>query len=166
VFEWNVHRFLMHRPLQPRILYVNHAIHHHRAFDGGAQEIRTLRDLSVVMMPWYTLVFVFVIASPIAFAAALVGGTPLAGVFLVAAVSYFLLYEVIHTLHHLSPVQLANVPFGTSRAIAALRGQHHAHHQLKRMTEINFNVTFPLADALFGTYERAGTRSGQPQTDT
>lgn len=154
-FEWMVHRFLMHRPLQPRILYVNHAIHHHRAFDGAAQEIRTLRDLSVVMMPWYTLVFVFAIASPIAFAAALLGGTPLAGVFLVSAVLYFLLYEVIHTLHHLSPVQLAKVPFGRSRAVAALRRQHHAHHQLQRMTEINFNVTFPLADALFGTYERA-----------
>jgi len=162
VFEWIMHRFPMHRPLQPRILYVNHAIHHHRAFDGDAQEIRTLRDLSVVMMPWYTLVFVFAMASPIAFVAALVGGPALAGVFLVSAVLYFLLYEVIHTLHHLSPVQLAKVPLGTSAAIAALRRQHHAHHQLRRMTEINFNVTFPLADLLFGTYER----SRQPHTDT
>jgi sterol desaturase/sphingolipid hydroxylase (fatty acid hydroxylase superfamily) len=154
VFEWTMHRFPMHRPLQPRILYTNHAIHHHRAFDGAAQEIRTIRDLSVVMMPWYTLVFVFLMASPIAFAAALLGGTPLAGVFLVAAVLYFLLYELIHTLHHLSPAQLSVLPLGKSRAVAALRRQHHAHHQLGRMTEINFNVTFPLADLLFGTLER------------
>jgi sterol desaturase/sphingolipid hydroxylase (fatty acid hydroxylase superfamily) len=158
VFEWFVHRFPMHRPLQPRILYLNHAIHHHRAFDGAAQEIRTLRDLSVVMMPWYTLVFVFGLASPIAIVAALVGGPALAGVFLVAAVLYFLLYEVIHTLHHLSPAQLAKIPFGRSGPVAALRSQHHAHHQIRRMTEINFNVTFPLADKLFGTYERAGTK--------
>jgi len=158
VFEWTMHRFPMHRPLQPRILYTNHAIHHHRAFDGPAQEIRTLRDLSVVMMPWYTLVFVFVMASPIAVVAALLGGTPLAGVFLVSAVLYFLMYEVIHTLHHLSAVQLQRIPFGTSRAVAALRAQHHAHHQLRRMTEINFNVTFPFADWLLGTFER-----GQPK---
>lgn len=154
VFEWTMHRFPMHRPLQPRILYVNHAIHHHRAFDGDAQEIRTPLDLSLVMMPWYTLVVLFVIASPIAFAASLVGGWTLAGVFLVAAVLYFLLYELIHTLHHLSAPMLARIPFGRSAAIARLRGQHHAHHQLQRMTEINFNVTFPLADKLFGTFER------------
>jgi sterol desaturase/sphingolipid hydroxylase (fatty acid hydroxylase superfamily) len=154
VFEWTMHRFPMHRPLQPRILYVNHAIHHHRAFDGDAQEIRTLRDLSVVMMPWYTLVVLFVMASPIAVVAGLVGGTPLAGVFLVSAVLYFLLYELVHTLHHLSAPVLAVIPFGRSAVIARLRAQHHAHHQLQRMTEINFNVTFPLADLLFGTFER------------
>ncbi len=156
VFEWTMHRFPMHRPLQPRILYVNHAIHHHRAFDRDAQEIRTPLDLSVVMMPWYTLVVVFAMASPIAFAASLVGGATLAGVFLVAAVLYFLLYELIHTLHHLSPPMLAKVPFGRSAAIAWLRARHHAHHQLQRMTEINFNVTFPLADLLFGTLDRRG----------
>lgn len=154
VFEWFMHRVLMHEPLQPRILYVNHAIHHHRAFDGEAQEIRTLVDLSVVMMPWYTLVFVFAMASPIAFVAALLGGRPLAGVFLVGAVLYFLLYESIHTLHHLSPRLLAKIPFGTSGVVAALRRQHHAHHHIRRMKEINFNVTFPLGDLLFRTFER------------
>lgn len=154
VFEWIMHRVLMHTPLRPRILYINHAIHHHRAFDGAAQEIRSLVDLSVVMMPWYTLVFVFLMASPIAILAALLGGTGLAGIFLVGAVLYFLLYETIHTLHHLAPVQLAKIPFGTSAAIAALRRQHHAHHHMQRMTEINFNVTFPLADLLFGTFAR------------
>lgn len=154
VFEWLMHRFLMHMPLRPRILYTNHAVHHHRAYDGDAQEIRTLRDLSVVMMPWYTLVFLFLMASPIAAVAALLGGRPLAGVFLVSAVLYFLLYEVIHTLHHLSPHQLRMIPLGKSRPVANLRAQHHAHHQMQRMTEINFNVTFPLADILFGTHER------------
>src|SRR5262249_9946378 len=135
-------------------MYINHAIHHHRAFDGDAQEIRTVRDLSVVMMPWYTLVIVFAMASPIAIIAGVLGGRGLAGVFLVSAVRYFLLYAAIHTLHHLSRATLQRVPFGRSAAIARLRAHHHHHHHLARMAETNFNVTFPIADALFGTYER------------
>jgi sterol desaturase/sphingolipid hydroxylase (fatty acid hydroxylase superfamily) len=155
VFEWGIHRFLMHRPLQPRILYTNHALVHHNAFVGDAQEIREVRELSLVMMPWYTLIFVFVLASPVAIVAALVAGPAMAGIFLVAAVSYFLLYEIIHTLHHLGPARLAKIPFGRSGVVAALRRHHHHHHHMDRMAKVNFNVTFPLADAVLGTYERA-----------
>lgn len=156
VFEWAIHRFPMHHPLQPRSLYLNHALVHHRSFVGDAQQIRALTELSLVMMPWYTLVLVFVMASPIAAAAAWIGGLALAGVFLVAAVSYFLLYEAIHTLHHLTPAQLAKIPFGRSRIVAALRGHHLHHHERENMTRVNFNVTFPFADRLLGTYARPG----------
>lgn len=154
LFEWAIHRYPMHRPLQPRVLYRSHALIHHRAFAGEHQQIRDPVELSLVMMPWYTLVLVFVMASPIATAAAWLGGTALAGVFLVAAVSYFLLYEAIHTLHHLTPAQLALVPGGRSRVVAALRAHHLWHHQRENMTRLNFNVTFPLADRLMGTYSR------------
>ena len=54
-FEWAMHRFPMHHPLQPRILYTNHALVHHYGFQGADQEIRGTVELSVVMMPWYTL---------------------------------------------------------------------------------------------------------------
>jgi Fatty acid hydroxylase superfamily len=154
LFEWGIHRFSMHRPLQPRILYTTHALIHHRAFSGSAQEIRGVRDLSLVMMPWYTLIFVFVIASPVAIVAALLAGWALAGVFLVASVSYFLIYETIHTLHHLRPATLARIPAGSSRTVAALRRHHHHHHQVEHMAHVNFNVTFPLADLVCGTYQR------------
>ncbi|HWB74095.1 MAG TPA: sterol desaturase family protein [Nannocystaceae bacterium] len=153
VFEWGIHRFLMHRPLQPRILYTNHALVHHRAFEGALMEIREVRELSLVMMPWYTLIFVFVLASPVAITAAIIAGPAMAGVFLVAAVTYFLLYEIIHTLHHLTPATLARIPLGSSGMVAALRRHHHHHHQHEHMAKVNFNVTFPLADAVLGTYE-------------
>jgi hypothetical protein len=147
-FEWGIHRFPMHRPLRPRILYRNHALIHHNAFAGTDQEIRATGELSLVMMPWYTLVMVFLMASPVAVVAALVGGRALAGVFLIGAVSYFLLYEVIHTLHHL-PGHLVG-----DGLLARLRAHHHHHHQLERMAHVNFNVTFPLADRVLGTCER------------
>ncbi len=153
VFEWGIHRFLMHRPLQPRILYTNHALVHHSAFVGTVQEIRHVRDLSLVMMPWYTLIFVFVLASPVAIVAAALAGPAMAGVFLVAAVTYFLLYELIHTLHHLTPAALAKIPLGTSGAVAALRRHHHHHHHVEHMAKVNFNVTFPLADFVLRTYQ-------------
>jgi hypothetical protein len=151
-FEWGIHRFPMHRPLQPRILYTNHAIVHHRSFAGAAQEIRDRRDLSLVMMPWYTLVFVFVMASPVALVAWLLGGPGLAGVFLVGSVTYFLFYELIHTLHHLPRARIERLPLAS--ALVFLRAHHHHHHQLQHMARCNFNVTVPLADWVLRTSER------------
>lgn len=154
VFEWAMHRFLMHRPLRPRMLYQSHALVHHNAFDGDDQEIRDVTELSVVMMPWYTLILVFVMASPITLAIGLMGGWSLAGMFLVAAVVYFLVYETIHTLHHLPATTLARSRLGRSRVLTRLRAHHHHHHHMRNMARVNFNVTFPLADRLLGTYER------------
>jgi sterol desaturase/sphingolipid hydroxylase (fatty acid hydroxylase superfamily) len=153
-FEWAIHRYPMHRPLVPRVLYDNHALLHHRAFSGADQEIRHVRELSLVMMPWYTLLFVFASASPVALAAALVGGPALAGVFLLSAVSYFAFYELVHTLHHLPAATLQRSWWGRRRLLAAMRRHHHHHHQLERMNEVNFNVTFAIADRLLGTYQK------------
>jgi len=153
LFEWAIHRYPMHRPLVPRVLYTNHARVHHRAFDGSAQEIETTHELSLVMMPWYTLLFVFASASPVVLLAVLVGGLPLAGVFLLSSVAYFLFYELVHTLHHLPMTTLRRSWWGRRPLLAAMRRHHHSHHQLDRMTEVNFNVTFAFADRLLGTYE-------------
>jgi hypothetical protein len=153
VFEWAMHRFPMHRPMVPRLLYTNHALVHHRAFEGADLEIRSTHELSLVMMPWYTLLFVFAMAAPIAIAAGLVGGTPLAGVFVLSAVSYFLIYELVHTLHHLRQTTLQRSWWGRRRFIARARRHHHHHHRLDRMAAVNFNVTVPFADRLLGTYE-------------
>lgn len=154
LFEWGIHRYPMHRPMVPRVLYDNHALMHHRAFDGADQEIRSTHELSLVMMPWYTLLFVFASASPVVLVAWLVGGPALAGVFLLSAVSYFLFYELVHTLHHLPAATLRRSWWGRRRLLAAMRRRHHHHHQLERMTEVNFNVTFAVADRLLGTYSR------------
>lgn len=158
VFEWLIHYYPMHRPLVPRVLYVNHACKHHRAFTGRDQEVHEPRELSLVMMPWYTLLFVFLTAAPVAVIAGLVGGPPLAGVFLLSAVAYFLFYELVHTLHHLPKDVVQRSWWGRRPWLARLRANHHHHHQLEHMTERNFNVTFPFADRLLGTYESPGQR--------
>jgi len=168
-FEWTVHRFPMHRALVPRIMYRNHAQIHHTAFTDEAMAIEEPRELWLIMMPWYTIVMLLVAASPAAVAVALVGGLPLAGIFYVGALSYFLFYEALHAAYHLPATTLKRLGLGEGTLFAKLRAHHAHHHTLKRMAHVNFNVTVPLADTLLGTRERpephdASTASGARPT--
>ncbi|HEY8924626.1 MAG TPA: hypothetical protein VIU64_09605 [Polyangia bacterium] len=153
-FEWTVHRFPMHRALVPRIMYRNHAQIHHTAFTDEAMAIGEPRELWLIMMPWYTIVMLLVAASPVAIALALVGGLPLAGIFYVGALSYFLFYEAVHAAYHLPPATLERLGLGEGTLFARLRAHHAHHHALRRMAHVNFNVTIPLADTVLGTRER------------
>src|SRR4029078_649341 len=80
--EWMVHRNPMHRPLTPRILYRNHAQLHHLTFTDGHMVIGPPTDLGLIMMPWYTMLGLFVVASPVMVLAGVLRGPGLAGVFL------------------------------------------------------------------------------------
>jgi hypothetical protein len=154
-FEWTVHRFPMHRPLVPRIMFRNHAGVHHGAFDEHSMAINEARELSLIMMPWYTIVMLLVGVAPVAVMAALVGGLPLAGIFYVAAISYFLFYETMHALYHVPPAALARWGIGRpGSAFARLRAHHGQHHDPRRMSHENFNVTVPLADTVMKTRKR------------
>jgi len=153
-FEWTVHRFPMHRPLQPRIMYRNHAQVHHGAFTDEDMPIQNARELWLIMMPWYTIVMLLVGASPVAILAAIVGGLPLAGIFYVGALSYFVFYETLHALYHLPPAALARWGIGGNGIFARLRAHHAHHHTLRRMAHVNFNVTIPLADVVLRTREK------------
>ena len=152
--EWMVHRHPMHRPLQPRIMYRNHAQLHHLAFTDGHMVIGPTRELGLIMMPWYTMLGLFVVASPIMVVAGVLRGRGLAGVFLLGAVGYFLCYELLHALYHLPDDTLNRAGIGRLRAFRRLQAHHRHHHILGRMAAVNFNVTFPLMDRLFGTLEK------------
>ena len=157
-FEWTVHRFPMHRPLVPRIMYRNHALIHHGAFTDEDMPIQNARELWLIMMPWYTIVMLLVGASPVAVVAAILGGLPLAGIFYVGALSYFVFYETLHALYHLPAPTLQRVGLGPHGLFGRLQAHHAHHHTLKRMAHVNFNVTIPLADAVLGTREKPPTR--------
>ena len=92
--EWAVHRFPMHRPLQPRIMYQNHAQLHHIAFTdanmpithgarAGPRDDALVHDARAVRGG---------VAGDVV--AGLLRGPGLAGVFVLGAVAYFLTYEV------------------------------------------------------------------------
>jgi hypothetical protein len=152
--EWAVHRFPMHHPLQPRLMYRNHAMLHHIAFTDHNMPVATTRELGLVMMPWYTMIGLFVVASPVMVLAGLLRGPGLAGVFLLGAVLYFLFYETTHALYHLPDATLNRMGLGRSAVFRRMQAHHAHHHVLRRMSSVNFNVTVPLMDWLFGTNER------------
>lgn len=150
--EWSFHRGPMHRPMNPRIFYQNHALLHHRAFEHDHMQVDHPRELNLVMMPWYTMLILFALASPIALIGYLVRGPAVAGLFYVTAAVYFLMYETMHALYHLPQATLQKLGLG-GRMFQALRAHHTYHHRLGRMAFVNFNVTWPLMDWLFGTKE-------------
>jgi hypothetical protein len=152
--EWVVHRGPMHHPRPPRILYHNHTLIHHRAFLHDQMAIQNFRELGLIMMPWYTMLGLFVVATPMALLAAFVRGPGVAGIFYICAVVYFLLYESMHALYHFPPALLRRLHLG-GHLFSLMQAHHSHHHRLDRMTFVNFNVTFPLMDWLLGTKERA-----------
>jgi hypothetical protein len=152
--EWMVHRNPMHRPLTPRIMYRNHAQLHHLAFTESNLPITATRELGLVMMPWYTMLGLFLIASPILLLAGFLRGPGLAGIFLLAAVAYFLMYEALHALYHLPDATLDGAVVGRLGAFRRRQAHHRRHHVLGRMAHVNFNVTFPWMDWLFRTTEK------------
>jgi hypothetical protein len=154
LLEWTVHRYPMHRPRLFRFMYRNHAQLHHVAFTDHNMPVRGTRELGLVMMPWYTMLGLFVVASPVMVLAGLLRGPGLSGVFLLGAVMYFLSYETLHALYHLPDATLDRMVIGRLRAFRALQAHHAHHHILRRMAHVNFNVTVPLMDWLFGTNER------------
>ena len=68
-------------------------------------------------------------------------------VFTMAA--YYLQYEGLHTLSHLDDERhpyLKYIPL-----INTVRWMHYIHHVVGFMQTRNFNLAFPICDALFGT---------------
>jgi hypothetical protein len=151
--EWGFHKNPMHRPLPPRILYKNHTLVHHRAFHHDSMPIVATAELGLIMMPWYTMLGLFVLASPIALLGAWWRGSGAAGIFYLSAVLYFVAYESMHAIFHLPERTLARMHLAGGRLFEYLRGHHRHHHRLDRMSHVNFNVTFPLMDWLCRTNE-------------
>lgn len=69
---------------------------------------------------------------------------------MVAAMAvYYLMYEGLHTLSHLDDARhpyLRYIPL-----VNTVRRMHVTHHNLGFMQTRNFNLTFPICDALLGT---------------
>jgi len=148
--EWALHRYVMHEPVFPRAIYQRHAATHHVLYTADAFELRDARELRFVLMPWFGLPAMLVGVAPIVAALTLAGSPNAARLFVIVAVGYYALYEVCHTLYHLPE----GTPVARWGLVRALRRQHWVHHDPALMRRANFNVTFPIADAVLGTWRR------------
>jgi hypothetical protein len=153
--EYRGHRGPMHRRERGlSLLFERHTQQHHRYFTHDAMAYEGTRDFKMVLFPPVMLLFFLgAVAAPIAIVLFVVRARNVALLYVMTAMSYFLIYEWLHLSHHTPSEGLA----GRLGFLRRLRAHHQAHHDPARMTSGNFNITFPICDWLFGTRLRPTT---------
>ena len=150
IFEWAIHRHVMHRPVRfpgLRAIYTRHTLMHHQFFTDNEMRFADHKDWRVTFFPPYALVVFILMSIP---AAAIVGWliSPNVGWLLISTTTaMYLIYEFMHFCCHVEDnAFVRNCPF-----VNTIRRHHTAHHNQSIMMERNMNLTFPVADWLFGT---------------
>lgn len=147
VVEHRLHMGPMHRPARGLfLLYERHTLTHHAFFPHTHMPVDGHRQFKMVLFPPWAVVALYGLVAPIAGGFALLS-TNMAWLFVATAMGYFVLYEWLHLAYHVDP----DGPVGRLPGMAALRRHHTLHHDPRLMGRYNFNVTFPIADWLFGT---------------
>jgi hypothetical protein len=149
VAEYFGHRGPMHhRRSAAARLFERHTLQHHAFYTHEAMEAESACDFQMVLFPPIMLVFFLgLLAMPIGLVLGLLVAPNLGYLFVANGVSYFLLYEWLHFAYH----QPQTSWIGRRWIVRQLRRHHLTHHDPRRMASVNFNVTFPIADRLFGT---------------
>ena len=149
VAEYFGHKGPMHRPRRGMaLLFQRHTREHHHFFTHDAMAYTSSRDFKMVLFPPVMLFFFLgVIATPIALLLFCVASANVAWLYVATAMSYFLTYEWLHFAYHLAEDHW----LGGSPLLRALRRHHQAHHDKALMGKWNFNITFPICDAIFRT---------------
>ncbi len=148
IFEWWIHKYLMHRPVPGFMgIYKRHTLAHHQFFTDFEPSFDNQRDFRIVFFPPYALVtFMAMSLIPAMLLKAL--GLPDAGwLLLITNTALYLNYELFHYCCHVKDDRIVrHIPF-----INTIRRHHIAHHNTGIMMERNFNLTYPIGDWLFGT---------------
>jgi hypothetical protein len=148
VFEWWIHRYVMHRPVKGFMgIYKRHTLAHHQVFTDREPSFDGSRDFRITFFPPYALA-AFMAGSIVP--AWILGrlGAPNAGwLLLITNTALYLNYELFHYCCHVKDDRLVRyIPL-----VNSIRRHHIAHHNTAIMMERNFNLTYPIADAIFGT---------------
>ena len=152
LFEWWIHRFVMHRPIKGfnnffMAIYTRHTLAHHQFFTDHEPTVDSNRDFRIVFFPPYALVTFILMAIPPTWILISVGLSNMGWILMMTSVFLYLNYELFHYSCHVKDDRLAKrLPF-----INTIRRHHIAHHDVHIMMEKNFNLTYPFADWLFGT---------------
>ena len=147
LFEWTLHRFVMHRPVGPFTYpYRSHAITHHGTF-GSAKDyhIQPHVDPHLVTMAWWNGPVLLLINAPTGlFAWWVTGSWAALAVFMGVMTSYYIAYEYFHWCMHVPGPRW----FQGTRVFKWV-DRHHRLHHLEPMR--NLNVVLPVADYLLRT---------------
>jgi hypothetical protein len=147
IFEWTLHRYLMHKPVGPfRYPFERHTLIHHQIFKADhTYHLHKEQDKHTIPMAWWNgpvLIGIcqlpFIIAAIASEKWGLLCGTA------IACTLYYAAYEYMHWCMHLPKKRHVE----RSWIFFRLNGHHLLHH---RYMHKNFNVVLPLADLLLGT---------------
>ena len=157
--EWFIHRGPLHHPTPPRMLYNRHTLLHHAAFTADDMSIHDWRELRVVLFPLFALPLLQLAVSPAVALVYWLAGRNAAALFVFTATFYYLLYELLHLAYHLP----LDHPVARLSLIKRLKRHHQRHHNQRRMTAGNFNVSIPFFDWVMGTILKDEVPSGSPR---
>ncbi len=148
IFEWWIHRYVMHRPRKGFMgIYKRHTLAHHQFFTDQEWTIDDTRDYRITFFPPYALVAFMTMTIVPAYVASLIWSANAAWLLMCTTAGIYLNYEFFHLCCHLKEGWFVRtMPF-----INTIRRHHVAHHNTAIMMEKNFNLTYPIADWLFGT---------------
>lgn len=147
-FEWRVHKWVLHhRTPGLGLLYDRHELQHHIVFTWDNMEMRSRRELWLVLMPAYAVVLVALVNAPLTYALAALFSPNVGFLYLTVSMAFFLSYEWLHLAYHLPATSL----IGRHALITRLREHHQRHHEPRLMKQWNFNVTIPVFDWLLRT---------------
>jgi hypothetical protein len=150
VFEWGIHRYVMHRPVNIkglRAIYERHTLNHHQFFTDEEMRFRDHKDWRVTVFPPYALVVFILMSIPGGLLLGWLFSPNVGWLFMCTTTGMYLIYEFMHFCCHVDENWFVrNCPF-----VNTLRRHHTAHHNARLMMETNMNLTFPIADWLFGT---------------
>lgn len=150
--EYWGHRGPMHHLKRGlRLVYERHTRQHHRFFTDQCMELDGLRDLRAVLFPPVLVIFFLsAFAVPVGLLLAWAASPNVAWLYVATSLGYFLNYEFLHMAYHLP----ASHPVARWPLIGRLKRLHQAHHDPRLMARCNFNITYPIFDAVFGTLHR------------
>lgn len=150
IFEWFLHRHVMHRPLRfpgLRAIYARHTLTHHQFFTETEMRFADQRDWRVTFFPPYALVVFILMSIPGALVLGWLISPNVGWLLMCTTTGMYLIYEFMHFCCHVEENWFVrNMPF-----VNTIRRHHTAHHDQSIMMERNMNLTFPIADWMFGT---------------
>jgi hypothetical protein len=148
VFEWWIHRYVMHRPVKGFMgIYKRHTLAHHQFFTDREPSFDGSRDFRITFFPPYALAAFMTGSIVPAWILGLLGAPNAGWLLLITNTALYLNYELFHYCCHVKDDRLVrHIPF-----VNSIRRHHIAHHNTAIMMEKNFNLTYPIADAIFGT---------------
>jgi hypothetical protein len=148
VFEWFLHAQIMHRPRKGLMgIYKRHTLAHHQFFTDVEPTYDSTRDYRIVFFPPYALVTFIAMSAVGAAVLSLLWSANAAWLLVCTTTGMYLNYEFFHWCCHVKDDRIVrHIPF-----VNTIRRHHIAHHNQAIMMDKNMNLTYPIADWLFGT---------------